>query len=31
MKKIYLLLLGFIPTLSFAQTLTDGLMIHVYA
>ncbi len=26
MKKIYLLLLGFIPTLSFAQTLTDGLM-----
>ncbi|HEY9048930.1 MAG TPA: transporter [Ohtaekwangia sp.] len=26
MKKIYLLLLGIIPTLSFSQTLTDGLM-----
>jgi hypothetical protein len=26
MKKIYLLMLGLIPTLSFAQNLTDGLM-----
>src|SRR6218665_671235 len=26
MKKIYLLLLGFFPALTFAQNLTDGLM-----